>query len=204
MNAPKISMTFHHNSPPLMIITQAFSISFFLFLHSHSLALALVAPSKDGPSSLVNSVCKGTTQCSYNDCVAALALDPKTLSTTNVKLLAKTALNLAISNTTNSQTYIDKMAKKEKSSPRLKSALEFCVSQYQYSVNSFKSALRQLDVDPMTANFDAKVASDGANYCAGRLNSEGFRSQDVDSVRVKINHVLIYSDIGYTVTSKMD
>ncbi|XP_044475327.1 uncharacterized ATP-dependent helicase C29A10.10c-like [Mangifera indica] len=109
---------------------------------------------------------------------AALALDPKALSTTNVKLLAKIALNLAVSNSTSSLKYIDAMAKKEKSSPRLKSAHEFCISQYQYTVNSFKSALSDLDVDPMTANYDAKVASDGASYCADKMKSEGFQSKD--------------------------
>ncbi|XP_044475800.1 uncharacterized protein LOC123203506 isoform X3 [Mangifera indica] len=109
---------------------------------------------------------------------AALALDPKALSTTNVKLLAKIALNLAVSNSTSSLKYIDAMAKKEKSSPKLKSAHEFCISQYQYTVNSFKSALSDLDVDPMTANYDAKVASDGASYCADKLKSEGFQSKD--------------------------
>ncbi|XP_044474953.1 uncharacterized protein LOC123202867 [Mangifera indica] len=203
MYAHKTSMAFHHNSPPLMIITQVFSISFLLLIHSLLPALALVASSNNGPSSLVRSVCEETSQCSYKDCVAALALDPKALSTTNVRLLAKIALNLAISNSTNSLKYIDAMAKKEKSSPRLKSALEFCISQYQYTVNSFKSALSDLDVDPMTANYDAKVASDGAYYCADKLKSEGFQSKDVDSVRARNNHVLIYSDIGYTVTNKM-
>ncbi|XP_044474937.1 uncharacterized protein LOC123202852 [Mangifera indica] len=180
MNAPRTSTTFHQNYPLLTIISQIFSISFVLLLHSPSPTLALSTSSNDGPSSLVNSVCEETTQCSYKDCVAALALDPKALSTTNVKLLAKIALNLAVpvSNSTSSLKYIDAMAKKEKSSPRLKSAHEFCISQYQYTVNSFKSALTDLDVDPMTANYDAKVASDGASYCADKLKSGGFQSKD--------------------------
>ncbi|XP_044475329.1 uncharacterized protein LOC123203178 [Mangifera indica] len=203
MNAPRTSMTFHQNYPLLTIISQIFSISFVLLLHSPSPTLAFSTSSNDGPSSLVNSVCKETTHCSYKNCVAALALDPKALSATNVKLLAQIALNLAVSNTTSSLIYIDAMAKKERSSPRLKLALEYCVSEYEYTVNAFKASLGDLEVDPLYANYDALVAYDGAYNCADKLKSEGFQSQDVDSIRTRNNYVSIYSDIGGTITNKM-
>ncbi|KAJ0086761.1 uncharacterized protein LOC116146458 [Pistacia vera] len=195
-------MASHRNSPPLTIITQLLSISFFLLLHSPSPATAVPATNNDAPSSLVNKVCQKTTLCSYNDCVAALALDPKSSSATDAKALAKIALKLAVSNSTSSEKYIDEMAKNEGSSPGLKSALEYCVLQYQSVVLlSFRSALNEVDDDPLTANYDAKFASDGAYYCGEKLKSGGFQSHDVDSIRTRNNYVTIYSDIGFAVTN---
>ncbi|XP_044474931.1 uncharacterized protein LOC123202865 [Mangifera indica] len=206
MLAPKVSMTFHQNSPPLMIITQVVSISFLLLLHSPSPALALPTSSTHNPSSLVDSVCKEANEeghLNYNDCVAALMLDPKALSARNKKLLAKIELNLALSNSTSSLTYIDAMAKKEKSSPALKSALEYCVSQYKDTVQCFKMALMDLDVDPEAANYDAFVANDGQYYCGEQLNSKGFQSQVVDSINTRNYYVMLYSRIGQIITNKM-
>ncbi|XP_044474947.1 uncharacterized protein LOC123202861 [Mangifera indica] len=169
-------------------------------------ALALPTSSTHKPSSLVDSVCKEANELghlNYNDCVAALVFDPKASFAKNKKLLAKIELNLAISNSTSSLTYIDAMAKKEKSSPALKSALEYCVSQYQCTVQCFKMALTDLDVDPEAANYDAFVANDGQYYCGEQLNSRGSQSQVVDSINTRNYYVMLYSRIGQIITNKM-
>ncbi|XP_044511550.1 cell wall / vacuolar inhibitor of fructosidase 2-like [Mangifera indica] len=184
----------------LMIITQVLSISFFLLHQSPLPAITVPTLNIEAPSSLVNRVCKMTTICSYKDCIAALALDPRASSTSNPKALAKIALKLVVSNSTNSKKYIEAMAKKQCFSLSLKSALEYCVSQYESVViPSFKMALKEVDEDPLTANYDAKVASDGANYCEEKLSCEG--CHDVASITTRNYYVKIYSDIGFAVTN---
>ncbi|KAH7568094.1 hypothetical protein ACOSP7_009502 [Xanthoceras sorbifolium] len=177
-------MASHFHTNVLIQIT----ICFFLLLLS-------LSPIK---ANLVNDVCKDTQN--PTSCVSALELDAKATSTTDLKALAKMALQLAVSNSTNSKKYIEEMAGKT-TEPALKKALETCVSNYVYSVGSFNSALEELDEDMDTATYDAKVAGDGAQYCEDALAFGGVKEA---SVSTRNGYVFLYSDIGFVITNKLD
>ncbi|TXG53268.1 hypothetical protein EZV62_022437 [Acer yangbiense] len=130
-------------------------------------------------------------------CVYALEQDPNAISALDFKALAKIALRLAVSNSTNSKNFIQDMAQKS-TELTLKKALEACVSNdgYVHVVGSFESSLLGIDVDPMTANYDAMVAGDGAQWCAKALASGGLK---VASVSTRNDYVMLYrkSELPY-------
>ena len=176
-------MDSHFHSHVLIQIT----ILFFLFLHSLSPATA----------NLVSDVCKETKN--PPSCVSALNQDPKSPSTTDVKALAKIALQLAVSNSTTSKNDIQNLAKKS-TQPTLKKALDICVSSYVQVVASFNSSLHEIDEDPQTANYDASVAGDGARSCEDALASGGLK---VASVSTLNGYVFLHSNIGDVITSRL-
>lgn len=175
----------------------AAAIALLLIIRSPSQTNARIL--KNSPSTLVESVCKKALN--YADCVSSLDSDPQTPSASDLKTLAKIALEIAVTNTTNSKDYIDKMAKDNSTAPSLIPALKQCVSNYESAVVSFDSAKVELDEDIMSANYDAKVAGDSAVSCETTLNSTRL---DVPSVRARNYYVNLFSNIGYVITDMLE
>lgn len=173
------------------------AIALFLIIHSPSQTDARIL--KNSPSTLVDSVCKNALN--YSDCVSALESDPQTPSASDLKVLAKIAFAIAVTNTTNGKDYIAKMAKDSSTATSLVPALKQCVSDYESAVVSFDSAKVELDEDIMSANYDAKVAGDSAVSCETSLNSTRL---DVPSVRARNYYVNLFSNIGYVITDMLE
>ncbi|XP_007200094.1 uncharacterized protein LOC18766908 [Prunus persica] len=161
----------------------AFFFALFLFLSSSSLANA--------STQLIDDVCKNTIN--NAECLKILDSNPQALSASSYKDLAQVALGLAIANAEDSQTFINNLLK---SDPR--DAIKKCASSYKAVVASFKSSKAEIEEDPMTANYDAKIAGDDAGNCETALSSQGVKVPEI-SAR---NHVVqLYSSIGDAVTA---
>ncbi|KAK9216379.1 hypothetical protein WN944_008388 [Citrus x changshan-huyou] len=175
----------------VMMKQVAVAIALFLVVHSPSPTNAMIL---DSPSKLVDGVCKKTLN--YADCVSAIG----SASASDLKTLARVSLERAVSNTTNSKDYIDKLAKDKSTAPALIRALKECVSDYESSAASFKSAKMEIDEDISSANYDAKVAGDGADSCDTSLKAT---KKDVPSVKARNYYVKLYSNIGFVITEQL-
>ncbi|KAJ6434524.1 hypothetical protein OIU84_018106 [Salix udensis] len=79
----------------------------------------------------------------------------------------KISLRLGISNTTDTQNYIKKLIKD--ATPESQKTLSTCLSSYVAATTSFKSALSELSEDPLSANYDSRVAGDDVQECEDEL-----------------------------------
>ncbi|XP_050252010.1 uncharacterized protein LOC126698670 [Quercus robur] len=102
---------------------------------------------------------------------------------------------MAVANSTKSKAYIYDLLNKNHTEP-----IKQCSFWYGAVVGSFRSALGELDEDTLTANYDAKVAADGANICENALASAGVQ---VPSISTRNNYVRLYSSIGFEVTNDL-
>ncbi|KAJ4701074.1 Pectinesterase inhibitor domain containing protein [Melia azedarach] len=170
--------------------------AFFLVFWSPSTTNAITLNS---PSSLVANVCRKTIN--YAECVPALQLDSRTPSTSDLKALARIALEIAVANTTNSKAFIQELAESKSTKPSLKPALRQCVWAYEGSVASFNSAKSELDEDISSANYDAKVAGDGAVTCETVLNST--EADELTEIKARNYFLSLYSNIGSVITDKL-
>ncbi|XP_040997085.1 uncharacterized protein LOC121243090 [Juglans microcarpa x Juglans regia] len=152
---------------------------------------------------LVEGVCKEAVEratkgniVTYENCLEALESDSRTRTTSNLKALAKIALELALANATESEAYVDDLLKKNRTS----APLEACSSWYDSAVGSFRSALGELDDDVEVASYDVRIAADDANYCEDALASGGVK---VPSISTRNDYIKLYSFIGYVIIDKL-
>jgi pectinesterase inhibitor-like protein len=161
------------------------ALSFLLLLHSLSPTTAT--------TKLVEGVCKKTV--SYTSCVEALDSDSRTSSVSNLKDLAKIALGLALSNATESKSFIDGLLKIKRTT-----AVAKCSSSYKLVVASFRSALEEVEEDALSANYDAKIAGDSAVSCENELGSSGIK---VPAISTRNKYIQLYSNIGFVITNEL-
>ncbi|PQM35626.1 uncharacterized protein Pyn_05862 [Prunus yedoensis var. nudiflora] len=162
------------------------------FLHYNMVILS--NNSTNASTQLIDDVCKKTIN--NAECLKILESNPQALSASSYKDLAQAALGLAIANAEHSQTFINNLVKSDP-----KDAIKECASLYQAVVASFKSSKVEIEEDPMTANYDAKIAGDDAGNCETALSSKGVKVPEI-SVR---NHVAqLYSSIGDVATALLD
>ncbi|KAG6673880.1 hypothetical protein I3842_15G013600 [Carya illinoinensis] len=151
---------------------------------------------------LVECVCKEAVErdtkgiVTYDSCLEALESDSRTRTTSNLKALAKIALELGLANATVSEAYVDDLLKKNRTS----APLEQCSSWYDSAVGSFRSALGELDDDVDVASYDVRIAADDANHCEDALASGGFK---VPSISIRNDYIKLYSFIGYVIIDKL-
>ncbi|KAG6625961.1 hypothetical protein CIPAW_15G014000 [Carya illinoinensis] len=149
---------------------------------------------------LVECVCKEAVErdtkgiVTYDSCLEALESDSRTRTTSNLKALAKIALELGLANATVSEA--DDLLKKNRTS----APLEQCSSWYDSAVGSFRSALGELDDDVDVASYDVRIAADDANHCEDALASGGFK---VPSISIRNDYIKLYSFIGYVIIDKL-
>ena len=181
---------------------QSFNPVFFFFLTTIALFFLIhfISPAK-AASEIVEGVCNDSDN--YSFCIQALESDPKTPAAKNHMDLAVIALNLGISNSTATRSYISRLYKnpKKKTDQRKKSALEGCLWAYDGAVSSFRSALMELKEDPLTANYDSKVAGDGAVHCSGLMTSSGIKDSSMSNGN---DFILRFSNIAFVITYNLD
>ncbi|KAF4352095.1 hypothetical protein CsatB_006742 [Cannabis sativa] len=174
-------------------ISTTLSLFFFLFLFSSSTKAQTSSPS----SNLVDTICKETLD--NTKCLAALESDPRSKTTTSLKALAKISVQLSISNAKGSLNFINNEIKKGSGSGQ-QEVLEQCASSYKATVESFSSALKELDDDVMSANYDIKVAGDDADLCQAELVS---KKVEIPSLEDRNDQVKLFSNIGFVITNKL-
>ncbi|CAK7346750.1 unnamed protein product [Dovyalis caffra] len=153
----------------------------------------------NAPSKLIQDICTQAVkfQAKYDNCVSALELDPKAASA-DVATLAKISIKLGISNITDTQNYIKNLLKN--ASAELQKPLKTCLSWYEAATNSFKSAFLELTEDPLTANYDSKIAGDDVQLCEDELARE---KAQIPEVTTRSNYGKLYSTISFLVTDRL-
>ncbi|MED6116279.1 hypothetical protein PIB30_098717, partial [Stylosanthes scabra] len=121
----------------------------------------------DKKCALAIKVCDGTLT-ERAKCMEIVRSNPKIQSAKNPVQLSQFVLELAIHMAKEGQKFLKNLAKKS-NSPALQQCAGF---DYDGVVGSFKSALGEIKEDPMTANYDAKVAGDGPDTCDRGLAAE--------------------------------
>ncbi|KAB2603492.1 hypothetical protein D8674_004497 [Pyrus ussuriensis x Pyrus communis] len=173
-------------SPLGYALTLFFAGHLFFFLSSPSPANA--------SAQLVDVVCQKSIN--NTQCMEVLHSDPRVKSASTYILLAQVALDLAIGNAKDSQAFINNLLKSDPTEP-----IKQCASSYELVVASFQSAKVEIHEDPLTANYDVKIAGDDAGNCETALRSKGVKYPEL-SAR---NHVvLLYSSIGDVITGQID
>ncbi|RYQ93063.1 hypothetical protein Ahy_B09g099324 [Arachis hypogaea] len=172
--------------------------SFILFSLGLVLIIANVAQAEEKSatldlSKLVIKVCDATAT-ERAKCMDIMRSNPKMLSAKNIVQLSQAILELGISKGKEGQKFLKELAKKSKSP-----ALEQCAGfDYDGVVGSFKSALGEIKEDPMTANYDAKVASDGPDTCDRGLESEKIVNPAITELNKEIR---LLSGIAFAATN---
>ncbi|XP_020208552.1 uncharacterized protein LOC109793497, partial [Cajanus cajan] len=81
------------------------------------------------------------------------------------------------------------------------SAIANCATiHYDEVVGSFKSALAELKEDPDTANYDAKVAGDGAVSCQQALDDAHIVNPDINALN---NQISLLNHISFLATNHL-
>ena len=147
-------------------------------------------------SELVEGICHKSQN--YSFCIQALESDPKTPAAKDYMDLAEISLTLGISNATDTRSYVTDMYENSRTDPKKKPTLKACISAYDGAVVSFKSAFGELKEDVLTANYDAKVAGDGAVSCEDQLVSGGVKDS---SISKRNQFTLYFSNIADVITT---
>ncbi|KAJ1440358.1 Pectinesterase inhibitor domain [Sesbania bispinosa] len=143
-------------------------LSFLLF----TLSLIVVSHAASSPppsgTKLYQVVCNDAGN-DKDRCLKLLEAYPQITTAKDYVKLCTFILKVAIKKGTQGQNYLKKLMKKNPSSNAIK---ECATNDYDGLVGSFKSSLSELVEDPLTANYDAKVAGDGPVTCERALAGE--------------------------------
>lgn len=161
-----------------------FTISLLLFLSSPS-------PTNVAASKLIDSVCK-TTEEYATKCHQLIGSDPKTKTLEDPKKLAEIVLQMSIENAKSSYDFINQMLKSNPAEP-----IKKCLFWYEAVVGSFKSSKEELEEDPQTANYDAKVAADDGDTCDKELAA----GLPIPEISARNDQVRLHSRIADAVTN---
>ncbi|KAE9617444.1 hypothetical protein Lal_00035036 [Lupinus albus] len=146
-------------------------------------------------ASLYEELCKASGP-DNTRCLQLLKSDPKIVSAKNYNELSKTILQFGVKKGIAGQNYMKEVMKTNPSS-----AIKQCATVlYDGVVGSFKSSLGELEVDPMTANYDAKVAGDGPTTCDRALAAEKINNPKIAAIN---SDILLISKLAYLATDKL-
>ncbi|KAL1308844.1 hypothetical protein AAHE18_17G134200 [Arachis hypogaea] len=127
-------------------------------------------------------------------CMDIMKSNPKMLSAKNIVQLSQAILELGMNKGKEGQKFLTELAKKSKSL-----ALQQCTGfDYDSIVGSFKSALGEIKEDPMTANYDAKVTSDGPDTCNKGMANEKIVNPAITELSKEIR---LLSGIAFATTN---
>ncbi|CAL0323101.1 unnamed protein product [Lupinus luteus] len=153
-----------------------------VLVFSHSLILASC-------QSLYKGICKETHE-NEGACLQLLKSDPRIPSAKNYVDLTHYILDFAIKKGTKGQKYLLNLMKTNPSQ-----AIYQCATiDYNDSISSFKTAKVDLTQDPLTASYDAKIASDGPTKCGEAIKAAKMNNPTVFDLN---KTVLLLSEIAY-------
>ncbi|KAI5400121.1 uncharacterized protein LOC127091135 [Lathyrus oleraceus] len=145
-------------------------------------------------SGLIPVVCSASSD--NAQCNSILGSNPQAAQAKSFPQLAKAVLEMAYDKAAAGQSFLKALAAETKS-PALIQCANF---DYDGVVMSFKSSLDELKEDPQTANYDAKVASDGTAQCDRGMAAGHVVNPEVTTLNSQIT---FYSELAFLVTNKL-
>jgi len=162
-------------------------ITISLIFNSHAI-------SPKSSSKLYENVCKNAGNDNQR-CLKLLEANPSIISAKDYRTLCKLFLEMAIEKATKGQNYLKTLMKEQPSSQAIK---QCATNDYNGLVTSFKSSLSELNEDPISANYDAKVAGDGPQACEGALAKEKIVKSTLSTLN---NNMKFLSVVAYLATN---
>ncbi|KAI5400124.1 hypothetical protein KIW84_065161 [Lathyrus oleraceus] len=142
--------------------------------------------------SLITIVCGASSNMA--ECNKILGSNPHAAEVKSYRELAKVVLEMALEKASAGQSFLKGLAAETKS-PALTQCANF---DYDGVVMSFKSSLGELKKDPQTANYDAKVASDGPAQCDRGMAAGHVVNPEVTALN---SLIAFYSELAFLVTN---
>lgn len=159
------------------------------------ITLSLFLFSQVQATKLYEDLCKNAAGDSVR-CLQVLKAEPRIISAKTELELCKVVLQFGIKKGTEGQNYLKELAKTNPSK-----AITDCANiHYNEVVGSFKSALGELKVDGLTANYDAKVAGDGPTTCDAALAAAKINNPAITTLNKEI---LLISNIAFVATNNL-
>ncbi|QCE01756.1 hypothetical protein DEO72_LG7g3057 [Vigna unguiculata] len=125
-------------------------------------------PTKAGRShvgpDLIDRVCNETKE-DYTLCQEVLRRDSKVVKAKNFTELAAAILKLGVKNAVEGQKFLKRLAK-EKHVPEIE---ECATDDYDGVIRELRNSLGEMKDDLDAANYEARIAGDGADYCSKAL-----------------------------------
>nr|KYP64646.1 hypothetical protein KK1_019249 [Cajanus cajan] len=144
---------------------------------------------------LIGQTCKNAEKNEAN-CTKILRGIPDVVRAKNYFDFSKAILEFSLKEGTAGQNFLKELATKNNAS-----AIVDCANvHYNEVVGSFWSALGELKEDPETANYDAKVAGDGAVNCQDVLNAAHIVNPDINALNYKMS---LLSLIAFLATNNL-
>ncbi|KAL5069699.1 hypothetical protein RYX36_020586 [Vicia faba] len=143
-------------------------------------------------SDLISIVCSASTN--KAECNNILGSIPEAAQAKSTRQLAKVVLEAAYDKAAEGQSFLKGLAAAT-NSPAFAQCANF---DYDGVVMSFKSSLGELKEDPETANYDAKVASDGTAQCDRGMAAEHIVNPQVTALN---RQIAFYSELAFLVTN---
>jgi pectinesterase inhibitor-like protein len=171
-----------------------FSTPLSLFLTILLIFISLAISQAAGPK-LYENVCKDASN--KQRCLKLLESNSEITSAKDYLTLCRAYLKMAIDKSTKAQNYVKNLMTKYPSS----TAINECASNYNVLVIQFKGSLQELVEDPMSANYDAKVAGDEPERCGRFLADE--KKVDISSISALNNEMLFLSFVGFLATDHL-
>ncbi|KAL5138552.1 hypothetical protein HKD37_10G028702 [Glycine soja] len=146
---------------------------------------------------MIGQICKQLTrQDDKIKCPIILRANPKILRAKNYLEFSSAVLELGMHKGIEGQKFLKGLVK-AKSSPAIAECANFC---YDAVVNGFKGAMNELKDDPMTANYDAGVVSDGPATCERALADEHIVDPAISALN---NRIMLLSAIASYAIDKL-
>ncbi|BAT80675.1 hypothetical protein LR48_Vigan07g025500 [Vigna angularis] len=141
---------------------------------------------------LIDIVCNETIE-DYGLCQEVLRRDPEIVKAKNFTELAQAILKLGAKEAVEGQNFLKGLAK-EKHVP----VIEDCAADYDGVIRALRSSLGEMKYDMPAANYDARIAGDGADYCSTALVAA-----DIDNPKIFALNRRV-SMIGFMAFNAMD
>ncbi|CAK8573367.1 unnamed protein product [Lathyrus sativus] len=151
-------------------------------------------PSVGLHSGLISTVCSASSN--KAQCDDILGSNPHAAHANSFGQLAKAVLQMAYEKASAGQTFLKGLAAAT-NCPALTQCANF---DYDGAVMSFRSSLEELKEDPQTANYDAKVASDGPAQCDRGMVAGHVVNPQVTELNRQIT---FYSELAFLVTNNL-
>ncbi|OIV89229.1 hypothetical protein TanjilG_24397 [Lupinus angustifolius] len=125
-------------------------------------------------NSLYEGVCRETEK---PGCLSLLKYDPRITSGKNYLDLSRFILEFAEKKARVGKQYMLQIAKKHPT--RL---ITLCTNSYESTITAFKSAKGELNDDPRTATYDAKIAGDAPKHCAEAFAEANIENPPINKI----------------------
>lgn len=145
-----------------------------------------------GGPDLIDKVCNETIE-DYALCQEVLRKDPEIVKAKNFTELAVVILKLGVKEAEKGQKFLKGLAM-EKHVP----VIEDCADDYDGVIRALRSSLGEMKYDMPAANYDARIAGDGADYCSTALVAAHIDNPKIFALNRRV------SMIGFMAFNAMD